>query len=154
MFRNASKLMRKLSKTKDNPKAGILLKHLENAVGSEALNRRCSSFFGADSNNLIISAVTKNFPVAIFLIYEPSKTYDFFHLPSLGRNSPLCSKLYSDLRSIRSNCVKERDTTENIERRLVTGTSFLRHGFASRLLAVLARPLMDSPSSFVIEGPP
>jgi hypothetical protein len=34
VFRNASKLMRKLSKTKGNPKAGILSKHLENAVGS------------------------------------------------------------------------------------------------------------------------
>jgi hypothetical protein len=36
VFRNTSKLTRKLSKIKGNPKAGIPSKHLENAVGSES----------------------------------------------------------------------------------------------------------------------
>ena len=35
LFRNASKLTRRLSKTKGNPKAGIPSKHLENGVGSD-----------------------------------------------------------------------------------------------------------------------
>jgi hypothetical protein len=37
---------------------------------------------------------------------------------------------HSALRSIRSNRFKEGDTTQNIERRLVTRTIFLRHAFA------------------------
>jgi hypothetical protein len=45
---------------------------------------------------------------------------------ALGGNA-LGSKLYWALRSARSNRVKERDTTENVESRLVTRTSFLRH---------------------------
>ena len=35
LFRNASKLTRRLSKTKGNPKTAIPSKHLENGVGSD-----------------------------------------------------------------------------------------------------------------------
>ena len=78
LFRNTSKLTGELSKAKGNPKAGIPSKHLENAVVARALNRRFSSFVGADSNNLI-NCADKNFSVAD--LSGTSRSDDSFYGP-------------------------------------------------------------------------
>ena len=59
---------------------------------------------------------------------------------SSGRSLPLCSTFCSAWRSFRSNYTKERDTTANIEWRLVTRTSFLRHAFT---YTIHLAPFMD-----------
>ena len=59
---------------------------------------------------------------------------------SSGRSLPLCSRFCSAWRSFRSNYTKERDTTANIEWRLVTRTSFLRHAFT---YTIHLAPFMD-----------